>query len=42
MKSNPALTLVVWVEIALFIGAVLFMLIGALYYFVNLVILPLF
>ncbi len=42
MKSNSPINPLVWLEIALFIGAAIFLLLGALYFFVIRVILPLF
>jgi hypothetical protein len=42
MAKNPIVTLVVWIEIALFMGAAVFLLLGIVYYFVERVILPLF
>ena len=42
MKSNNPINPLVWLELALFMGAAIFLLLGALYYFIVLIILPLF
>ena len=41
MKSNSPINPLVWLEIALFMGAAVFLLLGALYFFVLRVILHL-